>query len=77
MSCPVLLGKKSFDLMPPSVQRVYQLLRKEPEPLRLNDIVSQIPYSAHMIRHALRYLKNEQLISQVQGRWYNYFTVNR
>ena len=76
MSSTAIFGNNSVRHLPPSAQKVYQILQSG-DLIRCCDIESLTRYSSRMIRYALRCLKNAQLVSQVNGLWHYYFTVNR
>lgn len=76
MSCSVVTRTTSLRHLPPSAQKIYQILESG-NLMRIGDIESLTQYSSRMIRYALRYLMNVQLVSQVNGLWHYYFTINR
>ncbi len=64
MSNVLLTSKKSFANMPPSSQKVYNIIQTGKQ-MRFKDIASQTKYSTRTVRYALRDLKDAGLIGQI------------
>lgn len=73
-----IIGVKQSPLrhLPPSAQKIYNILRSR-DAMRVTDIKSETRYSSQMIRYALRRLMDQRLISQISNNWYYSFTINR
>ncbi|MHA2226752.1 MAG: hypothetical protein ACXAC8_16185 [Candidatus Hodarchaeales archaeon] len=56
--------KITFNIMPPSAQKVYQTL-EEHNKLSSIELVQKTQYSPRMVRYALRHLRDAQLIVQL------------
>lgn len=76
MSETITLQKSVLRHLPPSAQKVFQILCSQ-DVMRVSDIESETHYSSHMIRYALRRLLDQRLVTQVRDNWYCYFAVNR
>jgi predicted DNA-binding transcriptional regulator len=76
MSETITLKKSPLRHLPPSAQKVFQVLCSR-DMMRVSDIESETCYSSRMIRYALRRLLDQRLVTQVRDNWYCYFTVNR
>ncbi|MFX0206211.1 MAG: hypothetical protein ACFFDT_09500 [Candidatus Hodarchaeota archaeon] len=76
MSETVVMKQSLLRHLPPSAQKIYQILHSR-DVMRVSDLESETPYSSRMIRYALRYLLDQRLVTQVRDNWYCYFTINR
>lgn len=76
MSNVTVLKQSPLRHLPPSAQKVYNILRHR-DAMRVSDIKSETQYSSQMIRYALRRLMDQRLISQISNNWYYSFTINR
>ena len=76
MSETIVVKHSLLRLLPPSAQKIYQILDSRGV-MRVSDLEAKTPYSSRMIRYALRHLLDQRLVTQVRDNWYCYFTINR